>query len=58
MTIVSKLLRAKKLSIKKSSHKPADFGIVDLGKTQISKPVDEISDVLPDPRLLWFSQIH
>ena len=29
--------------------KPADFGIVDLGEPQISKPVDDISQVQPDP---------
>ena len=31
------------------SSKPADFGIVDLRDPQTNKPVDDVSQVLPDP---------
>ncbi|XP_039853190.1 uncharacterized protein LOC120711659 [Panicum virgatum] len=47
-TVVSRLLRTKKFSVKKSSHKPADFGIVDMGNPQTTKPVDEVSQAQPD----------
>ena len=29
--------------------KPANFGVVDLGDPQTTKPVDNVSQVLPDP---------
>ena len=32
------------------SSKPADFGIVDLGNPQTTKPVDDVSQILSDPQ--------
>lgn len=51
---VPKLLRAKKLTVRRSSHKAADLGIGDLDTTSVSKsveevPVDSANTIQPKP---------
>ncbi|KAG2640795.1 hypothetical protein PVAP13_2KG119416 [Panicum virgatum] len=46
---VPKLLRPKKLPVKRSSHKAADFGLGNLGQALVTTPVEETPSTLVQP---------
>ncbi|KAG2597832.1 hypothetical protein PVAP13_5KG278600 [Panicum virgatum] len=47
--VVPKVLRPKKLPVKRTSHKAADFGLGGSGQTLISKPVEDTPSTLVQP---------